>query len=105
MEPTEVYERRGHVEILDVRDSHEWEAGRIDGARHLPMREVPAHLSGLPLDRTIVAVCRSGNRSGKVAEYLRANGFSAENLDGGLKQWAKAGLPILTNDARPGRAV
>ena len=94
MEPTEVYERRGHLEILDVRDSHEWEAGRIDGARHLPMREVPAHLSELPGDRTIVAVCRSGNRSGKVAEYLRANGLSA-----------KAGLPVLTNDARLGRAV
>ena len=105
MEPTDVHKRRGNVEILDVREPREWNAGRISGARHLPMREIPAHLGELPRDRTIVAVCRSGNRSGKVAEYLRAHGFAAENLEGGLVQWAAAGLPILTNDGRPGQVV
>lgn len=105
MRPTDVYENRGDVEILDVREPREWEAGRIEGARHVPMREVPVHLGELPRNRTIVAVCRSGNRSGRVAEVLRANGFAAENLDGGLMKWAEAGLPILTSDGQPGRVV
>jgi rhodanese-related sulfurtransferase len=102
MEAIEVHRRRSELEILDVRESYEWEADRLDGARHLPMRAVPSHLNELPRDRTIVVVCRSGNRSGMVAEFLRANGYSAENLDGGLAAWIAAGLPITTSDGHSG---
>jgi len=105
MQATEVHARRGEVEILDVREPDEWQGGRIDGARHLPMGEISVHLEELPRDRLIVTVCRSGNRSGKAAEMLRAKGFAAEGLDGGLTKWVKAGLPILTDDGRPGRVI
>lgn len=105
MQPAEVNERRGEIEILDVREPQEWEAGRIEGARHLPMAEVPARLGELPRDRPIVAVCRSGNRSGQVTEFLRASGFTAHNLDGGLKQWVGTGLPLTAPGGEPGRVV
>jgi len=105
MQATEVHARRGEVEILDVREQDEWEAGRIDGARHLPMGEMSVHFQELPRDRLIVTVCRSGNRSGKAAEMLRAKGFAAEGLDGGLTTWVKAGLPIATGGGQPGRVI
>ena len=92
--PAELFRRRDEVEILDVREPAEWAAGHIDGARHVPMGQVPAVVAELPQDRTIVAVCRSGNRSGQVAEFLHTRGFEAHNLDGGLLQWARAGFPL-----------
>ena len=54
----------GEAVALDVREPSEWRQGRIPGALHCRMTEVPARLSLLPRDRPIVAVCRSDNRSG-----------------------------------------
>jgi rhodanese-related sulfurtransferase len=58
------------------------------------MSELAARSSLLPHDRAIVAVCRSGNRSGQVTEALQRQGYRIENLEGGLKAWRRAGLPL-----------
>ena len=84
----------GEAVALDVREPSEWRQGRIPGALHCPMTELPARLSLLLRDRTIVAVCRSGNRSGQVTEALQRQGYRIENLEGGLKAWRRAGLPL-----------
>lgn len=88
-----------------MREDDEWQAGRIDGARHLPMGEVEARRSELDPSRPIVAVCRSGERSAEMAELLRSRGFDVENMEGGMQAWQQAGLPIDTPDGRAGEVA
>jgi DMSO/TMAO reductase YedYZ molybdopterin-dependent catalytic subunit len=88
--------------LLDVREPGEWPAGHVAQAWLLPMGQVARHRSDLRQDRRIVVVCRSGGRSAAVAEALRAWGFDAVNLSGGMTAWAVAGLPVVTTG--PGRA-
>jgi rhodanese-related sulfurtransferase len=85
---------RGEVVVLDVRETIEWKAGRIPGALHIPLVHIPSRRRELPRDRTIVTVCRSGHRSGLAARGLGHAGYQVENLDGGMKAWARARLPL-----------
>ena len=66
------------------------------------MREVPDHLDALPSDKPILAICRSGGRSRAVAEVLITAGFDVVNVDGGMRAWEAADLPIETDDGSPG---
>jgi rhodanese-related sulfurtransferase len=52
-----------------------------------------------------VAVCRSGSRSDKAAKGLRAQGYDAQNLDGGVTAWARAGLPLVAKGGAAGRVI
>jgi DMSO/TMAO reductase YedYZ molybdopterin-dependent catalytic subunit/rhodanese-related sulfurtransferase len=88
--------------LIDVREPGEWQAGYVAQALLLPMGQVARHRDDLPPDRQIVVVCRSGGRSAAVAEALRAWGFDAVNLSGGMTGWAVAGLPVVTSG--PGSA-
>jgi DMSO/TMAO reductase YedYZ molybdopterin-dependent catalytic subunit/rhodanese-related sulfurtransferase len=88
--------------LLDVREPGEWQAGHVAQALLLPMSQVARHRDDLPQDRRIVVVCRSGGRSAAVAEALRAWGFDAVNLSGGMTGWSLAGLPVVTTG--PGSA-
>jgi rhodanese-related sulfurtransferase len=90
----------GEAVALDVREPSEWRHGRIPGALHVPMSELPARSSLLPHDRAIIAVCRSGNRSGRVTSSLERLGFRIENLEGGLRAWRRAGLALDPPDGR-----
>jgi rhodanese-related sulfurtransferase len=78
--------------LLDVRTDGEWTEGRIAGAVHIPMDQLMSRMDELG-DR-VVCVCAVGARSGRVAEYLNAQGYEAVNLDGGIYAWADAGLPV-----------
>jgi len=91
---------RGQAVVLDVRENLEWKAGRIPGGLHVPLARVLARRHELPRDMTIVTVCRSGHRSGLAARGLRHAGYRVENLDGGMKAWAHAGLPLDPPDGR-----
>ena len=81
--------------MVDVREPDEWQAGHAPEALPLPMGQVLAHRGDLPHDRRIVVICRSGGRSAAVTESLRAWGFDAINLSGGMCAWAAAGLPVV----------
>ena len=98
MDPKTVYTRRDEVQLVDVREPEEWQAGHVDGAVHIAMDELSHRQDELATDRQIVTVCRSGNRSGAVANALREAGYRAENLEGGMKAWEKAGLPFVAED-------
>lgn len=89
---------RGEAFVLDVREPYEWEAGHIPEATHIPLGELGRRLGELPRERSMIAVCRSGSRSGHVAEALRHSGYLIANLDGGMKAWRKAGLPMEPPD-------
>jgi rhodanese-related sulfurtransferase len=105
MTPAELHARRLDVQVVDVRWPNEWDAGRIDGALHIPQDELDDRLDEIDRGRPVVTVCRTGSRSGAAAAELRDEGFAAENLDGGLEAWAGAGLPLVTADGQPGTVV
>ena len=102
MIPTELFERGEDVQIVDVRYPNEWEAGRIEGAVHIPLDDLDDCLDLIDRSRRVVTVCRSGDRSADAAQSLVAAGFRAESLDGGMEAWAVAGLPFTTPEGRPG---
>lgn len=78
-----------HV-MFDVREPSELAICRLEGARHVPMHEIPHHLDAMPGDRPIVVMCHHGIRSARVVEYLRRAGFAnAVNLEGGIDAWAR----------------
>jgi rhodanese-related sulfurtransferase len=82
--------------VLDVRQPEEWdnELGHIEGARLVPLPELGGRLAEIEAWKTkpVIAVCRSGNRSGRAAELLRAAGFrDVYNLEGGMIGWRQAG--------------
>ncbi|MBI4259809.1 MAG: rhodanese-like domain-containing protein, partial [Actinobacteria bacterium] len=59
-----VWARRDDVQIVDVREPYEWEAGRIEGSVHLPLAQVMSgRVDDIDPGRPVVLVCRSGNRS------------------------------------------
>ncbi len=85
---------RDDVILLDVREDDEFKAGHIPGAEWIPLGQLSSRLDELPKDKTIVAVCRSGNRSAQATELLRQNGFDAHNMQGGMNSWVQAGFDV-----------
>ena len=105
MDPKTVNSRRDQVQLLDVREDDEWSAGRIDGAKHIPLSQLPGRLGELDRERTVVTVCRSGGRAGKAAELLSGSGWTAEVMEGGMTSWAEEGLPVTTPGGAPGQVA
>lgn len=82
--------------LLDVRESFEIQICRVDGSRHIAMREVAARLGELPRGQRILVLCHHGNRSRQVADFLRAQGFqAASNVAGGIAAWAERIDPTM----------
>ena len=80
---------------LDVREASEVAAGRIGGAIHVPLGELPSRLNELPKDRPIVAYCGHGQRASSAVSILERAGLGPLlNLDGGFDAWRAAGLPV-----------
>ncbi len=94
--PQEVAEllAQGDVQLIDVRQGHEHEAGRIAGDRHIELARLAGEVETLDRDRPVVFYCRSGARSAMATEAFRGAGFNAHNMLGGLLDWQAAGLPL-----------
>jgi rhodanese-related sulfurtransferase len=89
--------RTGGGLVVDVREPSEWAAGHIFGAMLIPLGDLPARLSELPRNLTIVVVCHSGNRSAQGRDILLAAGFpSVTSMDGGMTAWLAANRPVVT---------
>ncbi|HEY2805443.1 MAG TPA: MBL fold metallo-hydrolase, partial [Gemmatimonadales bacterium] len=85
----------GDVTIVDVRRQSEWDEGHVAGAIHIPLAEVAARVAEIPPDRPVVLHCEGGGRSAVAAAVLRSLGrHDVANLQGGIKAWIKAGLPV-----------
>lgn len=77
-----------NLQIIDVREPFEYEAGHIKEARLIPMGEIPNKLGELDRNQTLVVVCASGSRSAQVAQYLVEQGYTrVKNLAGGMLAW------------------
>jgi len=105
MDANEASRRRDELFLLDVREHDEWGAGHVPGSVHIPMRELGTRQAELPSDRTILCVCRSGNRSGMVVRALADAGYAAENLDGGLQSWVAYGLDLEDISGEQGMVI
>ncbi len=82
--------------ILDVREPWEVAVCALPDARHIPMREIPAHTDDLPRDADVVIVCHHGVRSQYVASFLERLGFERlYNLAGGIDAWARDVEPTM----------
>ena len=92
------------LHVLDVREPEEWRAGHIDGALHIPLRDLPGRLSDVPDGQTLV-VCKVGGRSSQAAAYLLRQGHDVVNLDGGMLDWEGAGRPMVSESGGPPQVV
>lgn len=96
LSPTHVAEllSEAEIQLVDVREPHEREAGHVPGSRYVPLAELTAAASSIDHSRPVVFVCRMGSRSAMAAWSFARAGFDAHNLDGGMVGWVEAGLPI-----------
>lgn len=66
--------------ILDVRTLEEWNEGHIEGSKHLVLTSIPLEIEQIESwSKPIIAVCRSGARSGQAAQFLAENGLDVIN--------------------------
>lgn len=84
----------GGAQLVDVRADHEWEVGRIAGATHVPLPELPQRLGEIDRDRPVVVYCRGGNRSTMATDALAAAGYDAAKLSEGIVGWSEEDLPL-----------
>jgi rhodanese-related sulfurtransferase len=96
---------KGGALLLDVRRDEEWKAGHAPDARHIPLDQLPVRSGEVPNDRQVVAVCRSGARSGQATQFLRRSGHDVVNLDGGMQAWVRAGGDVVGGDGGHGHVA
>jgi adenylyltransferase/sulfurtransferase len=85
----ELAEKQDELILVDVREPHEWEIAHIDGARLIPLSQLPDRINELDGHAEIVTYCHKGSRSMKALEILRGAGHSrVRSLAGGIDAWA-----------------
>jgi rhodanese-related sulfurtransferase len=83
---------------LDVRTPGEFNEGHIDGALLIDFQSgnFENEIASLDKSKTYAVYCRSGNRSGEAVKVMSDAGFTnLYNLNGGVIDWANAGLPLV----------
>src|SRR4051812_20184765 len=84
----------GSIQLLDVREDYEREAGHVEGSRHVPLAELTAAAPSIDPSVPVVFVCRVGSRSAMAAWSFARAGFDSHNLSGGVLAWVDSGLPF-----------
>jgi rhodanese-related sulfurtransferase len=81
---------RPQPQLLDVRETWEYETCHIAGSVQMPMNSVPERHAELDEDTPIVCICHHGMRSAQVAAFLERCGYpDVINLTGGVHAWAQ----------------
>jgi rhodanese-related sulfurtransferase len=102
----DVHDRLAEIQLVDCREPYEWEAGRVDGAIHIPVNAIMSGAGGdLDKDKPVAVICRTGNRSELATMMLQARGFDAHNVEGGMEAWEAAGFPFAAADGSAGRVA
>ncbi len=89
---------RGEVQLIDVREPAEHEAGRISGSLLIALSSLAAQAQSIDRGRPVIFYCRSGARSAMATDAFRQAGYDAHNMTGGLLEWQAAGLPLEPDD-------
>ena len=88
--PRELSDQIAGFVLIDVREAHEFASGHIDGAKLLPLSQLPQRMIDIPADRDVVVYCQSGSRSGRAQQLLNEAGFTrVRNLVGGFSAWLR----------------
>jgi rhodanese-related sulfurtransferase len=100
--PESVRERHaaGEIQLIDVREPYEWDAGHIGGARHIELDRVASEANTIDKDKPVVFYCAVGSRSGMAATAFRRAGYDAYSMDGGIVAWDEQGLPLEPADGQ-----
>jgi rhodanese-related sulfurtransferase len=88
------------LQVVDVREPYEREAGHIAGTRHIELVHLSEQAVTLDRELPVVFYCRVGSRSEMAAQAFRASGFEAYSMSGGLVRWAAEGLPLEPDGGR-----
>ena len=88
------------IVVIDVRDEREWCTGHVAGSRLVPLETFRANPeAALDRDAAVLFVCAKGVRSLTAAKLVERLGWSTiYSLEGGTKEWVRAGLPLVTDD-------
>lgn len=95
--PKNVLKNKKDLHLIDVRRPEEYsgELGHIKGSELLTVDELPQKIDSLPKDKTIVFICRTGNRSGIATAFAQENGLnSVYNMKGGMVLWNELNLEV-----------
>jgi rhodanese-related sulfurtransferase len=82
------------LQVIDVREAYEREAGHIADTRHIALVELSSAAGTIERERPVVFYCRLGSRSDMAAQAFRASGFAAYSMRGGMQRWAQEGRPL-----------
>lgn len=88
--------------LVDVRSNEEWSKGYIEGAQHIPLKNLSAKINEYTRDynEEILLYCRSGNRSGKAKKILEEMGYANTRNVGGIEDVSENyGYDIITEDS------
>ncbi len=97
IDPVELQEMlSGPIVLIDVRTHNEVERGRIAGALHIPLHDLPARYMQIAQDCPVVFYCQSGGRSAMAGQFLAGNGWrQVYNLAGGIGAWMAHGFCVV----------
>lgn len=97
------------LQLLDVRDTEEWDEGHFEKAHHLPYTRMveqltsPAMLGTLSLskDQHVAVTCATGKRSSTAISIMKREGFKhLYNVTGGMEAWEAAGFPMIDAEGK-----
>lgn len=84
------------IYILDIRDAKDFDQGHIKGAHNIAFKDVGKNLDKLPLDKTIIVYCYTGQTGGQTTAVLNMAGIKSRSLNGGMNNgWVKQGYPVV----------
>jgi rhodanese-related sulfurtransferase len=90
--------REPELQLIDVREPYERNAGRLANSRHIALVELTDKAGSIAREHPVVFYCRVGSRSDMAAQAFRAANFEAYSLRGGLRRWAEEGRPLEPRD-------
>ena len=87
----------GNALVLDIRDTGEFNGGRIPKSKNIPLAEIGKRVDEISKfkDKPVIVTCRTNNRASSAARLLKQNGFAdVYQLAGGFGAWQQASLPV-----------
>ena len=83
------YEKYQHenLDLIDVREVHEFQAGHVPGAKNLPLSTLEQGYKELKPDHECHVICQGGVRSASACQFLSAQGLTVTNVEGGMNAW------------------
>ncbi|NWK55024.1 rhodanese-like domain-containing protein [Verrucomicrobiaceae bacterium N1E253] len=97
LEAAKLIDPSKEITVIDVRTPDEFVSGAIEGARNLDVQSASfkQQVEALDREKPYLIYCRSGNRSSRALTVFQEAGFThLYHLEGGIKAWNKAGLPL-----------